>query len=423
MEKLQPPRGTSDLLPQEMATQRYIFDTARSISQRYGFAEMATPIFEFTEVFARPLGETSDVVAKETYSFTDRGGAGLTLRPEGTAGVVRALISGGLTQNLPQKFFYGGAMFRYERPQKGRMRQFHQIGAELLGVSGAVGDAEMITLGAQILAELGVAEHCVLHINTLGDAASRGAYRQALVDYLTPLRKKLSADSQRRLEANPLRILDSKDAGDRALLAEAPRLENYLNAESKAHFDSVLKFLDAEGIGYQINPHLVRGLDYYTHTSFEFITEALGAQGTVLAGGRYDGLAGMLGGADVAGVGWAAGIERLAMLTEAPVAPSVDVMLIGLSDELLVRLFPLGAELRRVGLRVELGYTHNLGKQLKRADRINARYAVILGDDEARRDGAILRDMESGAQEEVALKDLATTLPTKLATKLRATKS
>ena len=360
MEKLQPPRGTADLLPQEMATQRYILDTARAISQRYGFAEMATPMFEFTEVFARPLGETSDVVAKETYSFTDRGGAGLTLRPEGTAGVVRALISGGLTQNLPQKFFYGGAMFRYERPQKGRMRQFHQIGVELLGVHDAVGDAEIITLGAMILAELGVAEQCVLHINTLGDAASRGAYRQALVDYLTPLRKKLSADSQRRLEANPLRILDSKDAGDRALLAEAPRLENYLNAESKAHFDSVLKFLDAEGVKYQINPHLVRGLDYYTHTSFEFITEALGAQGTVLAGGRYDGLAGMLGGADVAGVGWAAGIERLAMLTEAPVAPSVDVMLIGLSDELLVRLFPLGAELRRVGLRVELGYTHNL---------------------------------------------------------------
>ena len=403
------PRGTSDLLPREMATQRYIFDTARVISQRYGFEEMATPIFEFTEVFARPLGETSDVVAKETYSFTDRGGAGLTLRPEGTAGVVRALISGGLTQNLPQKFFYGGAMFRYERPQKGRMRQFHQIGVELLGVSGAVGDAEIITLGAMILAELGVAEQCVLHINTLGDGTSRGAYRQALVDYLTPLRKKLSADSQRRLEANPLRILDSKDAGDRALLAEAPRLENYLNAESKAHFDSVLKFLDAEGIGYQINPHLVRGLDYYTHTSFEFITDALGAQGTLLAGGRYDGLADMLGGADVAGVGWAAGIERLAMLVGAstPPPPVVDVMLIGLSDELLVRLFPLAAELRRVGLRVELGYTHNLGKQLKRADRINATHAVILGDDEARRDVVILRDMESGAQEEVAFADLA----------------
>ena len=417
MEKLQPPRGTSDLLPRDMATQRYIFDTARAISQRYGFEEMATPMFEFTEVFARPLGETSDVVAKETYSFTDRGGAGLTLRPEGTAGVVRALISGGLTQNLPQKFFYGGAMFRYERPQKGRMRQFHQIGAELLGVSGAVGDAEIITLGALILAELGVAEQCTLHINTLGDGESRLAYRQALVDYLTPLRKKLSADSQRRLEANPLRILDSKDAGDRALLAEAPRLENYLNAESKAHFDSVLKFLDAEGVKYQINPHLVRGLDYYTHTSFEFVTEALGAQGTLLAGGRYDGLAGMLGGADVAGVGWAAGVERLAMLVGAstPPPPVVDVMLIGLSDELLMRLFPLGAELRRAGLRVELGYTHNLGKQLKRADRINARYAVILGEDEASRDVAILRDMESGAQEEVALADLVA--------KLRAKKS
>ena len=422
MAKLQPPRGTSDLLPHEMATQRYIFDTARTISQHYGFEEMATPIFEFTEVFARPLGETSDVVAKETYSFTDRGGAGLTLRPEGTAGVVRALISGGLTQNLPQKFFYGGAMFRYERPQKGRMRQFHQIGAELLGVREAVGDAEIITLGALILAELGVAEQCTLHINTLGDSESRLGYRQALVDYLEPLKGELSADSQRRLAVNPLRILDSKDAGDMALVAEAPRLEVYLNAASKAHFEAVLKFLDAGGIKYQINPHLVRGLDYYTHTSFEFITDALGAQGTLLAGGRYDGLAALLGGADVAGVGWAAGIERLAMLIEAPSAPVVDVMLIGLSDELLVRLFPLGAALRRAALRVELGYTHNLGKQLKRADRINAKFAVILGDDEASRDVAMVRDMASGAQVEMALKDLATDLVKHLATKLRATK-
>ena len=412
MAKLQPPRGTSDLLPRDMAIQRFIMDRARAISQRYGFEEMATPIFEFTEVFARPLGETSDVVAKETYSFTDRGGEGLTLRPEGTAGVVRALISGGLTQNLPQKFFYGGAMFRYERPQKGRMRQFHQIGAELLGVSGAVGDAEIITLGAMILAELGVAEQCVLHINTLGDSESRLAYRQALVDYLRPFKGELSVDSQRRLEVNPLRILDSKDAGDMALIAEAPRLEDHLNAASKAHFDSVLKFLDVGGITYQINLRLVRGLDYYTHTSFEFITDALGAQGTLMAGGRYDGLAGMLGGADVAGVGWAAGIERLAMLLEAPTPLAVDIMLIGLSDDLLVRLFPLGVELRRAGLRVELGYASHLGKQLKRADRINAKRAVILGADEASRDVAMVRDMASGAQVEIALTDLITYLET-----------
>ena len=412
MAKLQPPRGTSDLLPRDMAIQRFIMDRARAISQRYGFEEIATPIFEFTEVFARPLGETSDVVAKETYSFTDRGGEGLTLRPEGTAGVVRALISGGLTQNLPQKFFYGGAMFRYERPQKGRMRQFHQIGAELLGVSGAVGDAEIITLGAMILAELGVAEQCVLHINTLGDSESRLAYRQALVDYLRPFKGELSVDSQRRLEVNPLRILDSKDAGDMALIAEAPRLEDHLNAASKAHFDSVLKFLDAGGITYQINLRLVRGLDYYTHTSFEFITDALGAQGTLMAGGRYDGLAGMLGGANVAGVGWAAGIERLAMLLEAPTPLAVDIMLIGLSDDLLVRLFPLGVELRRAGLHVELGYASHLGKQLKRADRINAKRAVILGADEASRDVAMVRDMASGAQVEIALTDLITYLET-----------
>jgi histidyl-tRNA synthetase len=406
MAKLQSPRGTSDLLPQDMAGHRHVINTAKTISLSFGFEEMATPIFEFTEVFARPLGETSDVVSKETYSFTDRGGEALTLRPEGTAGVVRALISAGLTQTLPQKFFYAGPMFRYERPQKGRMRQFHQIGVELLGVPGAVGDAEVITMGHMILSRLGVADKCILNINTLGDTESRLAYRQALVEYLSAFRGQLSEDSQRRLDLNPLRILDSKDEGDIALLVDAPRLDHYLNADSKAHFDAVRRYLDAAEIPAIINPRLVRGLDYYGHTTFEFITDALGAQGTVMAGGRYDGLAAMLGGGDVSGVGWAAGIERLAMLADVPPQQAVNVMMIGMSDDHMARLFPLAVSLRQQGLRVETGYAPHLGKQMKRADRIEARHVVILGDDEAARGVAILRSMVDGAQTEVALVDL-----------------
>jgi len=406
MAKLQSPRGTSDLLPQDMAGHRHVINTAKTISLSFGFEEMATPIFEFTEVFARPLGETSDVVSKETYSFTDRGGEALTLRPEGTAGVVRALISAGLTQTLPQKFFYAGPMFRYERPQKGRMRQFHQIGVELLGVAGAVGDAEVITMGHMILSRLGVADKCILNINTLGDTESRLAYRQALVEYLSAFRGQLSEDSQRRLDLNPLRILDSKDEGDIALLVDAPLLDHYLNADSKAHFDAVRRYLDAAEIPVIINPRLVRGLDYYGHTTFEFITDALGAQGTVMAGGRYDGLAAMLGGGDVSGVGWAAGIERLAMLADVPPQQAVNVMMIGMSDDHMARLFPLAASLRQQGLRVETGYAPHLGKQMKRADRIEARHVVILGDDEAARGVAILRSMVDGAQTEVALVDL-----------------
>lgn len=406
MAKLQSPRGTSDLLPQDMAGHRHVINTAKTISLSFGFEEMATPIFEFTEVFARPLGETSDVVSKETYSFTDRGGEALTLRPEGTAGVVRALISAGLTQTLPQKFFYAGPMFRYERPQKGRMRQFHQIGVELLGVAGAVGDAEVITMGHMILSRLGVADKCILNINTLGDTESRLAYRQALVEYLSAFRGQLSEDSQRRLDLNPLRILDSKDEGDIALLVDAPRLDHYLNADSKAHFDAVRRYLDAAEIPAIINPRLVRGLDYYGHTTFEFITDALGAQGTVMAGGRYDGLAAMLGGGDVSGVGWAAGIERLAMLADVPPQQAVNVMMIGMSDDHMARLFPLAVSLRQQGLRVETGYAPHLGKQMKRADRIEAQQVVILGDDEAARGVAILRSMVDGAQIEVALVDL-----------------
>lgn len=407
MAKLQSPRGTTDLLPDVMNGHRHVTDTARSASLSFGYEEMATPIFEFTEVFARPLGEASDVVSKETYSFADRGGDSLTLRPEGTAGAVRALISAGLTQTLPQKYFYAGPMFRYERPQKGRMRQFHQIGVELLGVSSAIGDAEVIALGHMILNQLGVATDCVLHLNTLGDTASRSAYRQALVDYLSDHKTALSADSQRRLDLNPLRILDSKDAGDQAILVNAPDLSHYLNSLSQDHFAATRSFLDAIKIPYHINSRLVRGLDYYGHTTFEFITDALGAQGTVMAGGRYDGLASMLGGGEVSGVGWAAGIERLAMLSDIPPLKPVDVMMIGMSDAHMATLFRLAMPLRDHGLRIETAYATNLGKQMKRANRLRSRYVVILGDDEAARNVVMLRSMADGQQSEIAIDDLA----------------
>ena len=410
MSKIQPPRGTGDLMPLAMAKHRKVIDNAKNCAEMFGFAEMATPIFEFTDVFARPLGESSDVVAKETYSFTDRGGEGVTLRPEGTAAVVRALISGGLTQTLPQKFFYAGPMFRYERPQKGRMRQFHQIGVELLGVSDASADAEVIVLGQMILSLLGVADRCVLHLNTLGDAESRLSYRGALVSYFTESRDKLSEDSRRRLEVNPMRILDSKDAGDCELLTGAPVIDDFLTEGAKDHFNRVMALLDAAKITYRLNAQLVRGLDYYCHTAFEFITDDLGAQGTVMGGGRYDGLAAMLGGGDVPGVGWAAGIDRLALLIDEPTPLPQGVMMLGLTPEHEATLFAHAMPIRQAGIRVEIAYGHHLAKQMKRADKLGLSHVIILGDDEAGKGLATLREMASGSQHEVPLECLSQTM-------------
>ena len=410
MSRLQPARGTSDLLPDAMAAHRQVVTTAREASARYGFQEMATPIFEFAEVFSRPLGDSSDVVTNETYNFTDRGGETFTLRPENTAGVVRAMISNGLTQSLPLKFFYAGPMFRYERPQKGRMRQFHQIGIEFLGPRDGLADAEIIACGARVLSDLGVLDKCKLHLNSLGDTDSRQAYRSALVAFLERHAGDLSEDSQARLKTNPLRILDSKNAGDRDILVDAPRLDAHLNAESAAHFKAVTTALDAAGINWEFDPLLVRGLDYYCHTAFEFITDALGAQGTVLGGGRYDGLSEMLGGPPVAGVGWAAGIERLAMLAgNAPVdMPRVAVM--SAEEDADSTAFALAEALRTAGIAVDLPTGGNIGKRMKKADRAGIRYAVILGGAELASGTVQLRDLGEGAQEEVAQADLVARL-------------
>ncbi len=410
MPALQPARGTQDLLPEAARRHRRVIETARDMAALYGFAEIATPIFEFTEVFARPIGEHTDIVSKEMYNFTDRGGEEVTLRPENTAGVVRAVLSNGLTQSTPLKFFYSGPMFRYERPQKGRFRQFHQIGVELLGVPQPQADIEVIALGQRILVALGIADRVTLELNTLGDPASRAAYREALVGYFSARVSELSEDSRRRLERNPLRILDSKDPGDQRLNSEAPDFAAYLNDASRDFFARVSDGLDRLGVAYRRNPRLVRGLDYYTHTAFEFVTTDLGAQGTVIGGGRYDGLVELMGGPAMAGVGWAAGIERLALLIAEPPAPARPIALVPIGEAAEARALALAEQLRDQGLVVDLGYSGNIARRMRRADRIGARAAVLLGDDELARGAATLRDFDSGDQSEVALDALAARL-------------
>jgi histidyl-tRNA synthetase len=403
MAGLQPVRGTQDLLPDAQRRHRAVIETARGIAERYGYQEIATPIFEFTDVFSRPIGETSDIVSKEMYTFTDRGGEEITLRPEYTAGIVRAIMSNGLTQSLPQKLFGAGPMFRYERPQKGRFRQFHQIDVELIGVAQPLGDVEIIALAADILDAFGLLKRTVLELNTLGDTASRIAYRAALVDFYSQHRDRLSEDSLRRLEKNPLRILDSKDEGDKRINAEAPLFEKYLTPEAQDFFGKVRDGLDALGVAYRLNPRLVRGLDYYCHTAFEFVTTDLGSQGTVLAGGRYDGLMGVMGGPETPGVGWAAGIERLALLIDEPAPAARPIAIVPLGEKGEAMALPLAQSLRKAGFTVDLGYSGNLSKRMKRADKIKARAAIILGDNEIERQIAAVRDLDSGEQAEVSL--------------------
>jgi histidyl-tRNA synthetase len=405
MRSLQPVRGTQDLLPEMARRHRRITEVARDIAELSGFAEIATPIFEFTEVFSRPIGETSDIVAKEMYSFTDRGGEEITLRPENTAGVVRAVLSDGLIQSTPLKFFYSGPMFRYERPQKGRFRQFHQIGVELIGVAQPQADIEVIALGTRILDALGIWQHTVLELNTLGDPASRVAYREALIAYFSRRQSELSEDSRRRLERNPLRIFDSKEESDRRVSLEAPLFDDYSNTQSRDFFARVRDGLDRLGIEYRLNPRLVRGLDYYSHTAFEFVTSDLGAQGTVIGGGRYDGLIEMMGGPVTPGVGWAAGIERLAMLIAEPPGPPRPIAVVPIGEAAEGAALTLAEVLRNNGCAVDLSYSGNLARRMRRANRINARAAVLIGEDEIARNVVALRDLDSGEQVEVPMED------------------
>lgn len=410
MSQLQPVRGTHDLLPDEMRRYRRVVDAARDAAECFGYLEIETPIFEFSEVFKRTLGDTSDIVTKEMYTFTDRGGETITLRPEGTASVARAFISEGLAQHAPLKYFYSGPMFRYERPQKGRLRQFHQTGVELLGVADPMGDVEIIAVGVEFLRRIGVWERCYLDINSLGDAESRKIYRDVLVSYLSGYKDKLSRESLERLERNPMRILDSKDEGDKAIVADAPVYSDHLNQASKDFFSRVLEGLDAIGIPHSVNPRLVRGLDYYCHTCFEIISDDLGAQGTVMGGGRYDGLVGIMGGPETPGVGWASGVERCMMLLQEEPKARRPIALVPIGDDAERQALILANEIRRAGLPADLGYSGNMGKRMKRANKLNARVAVILGETELNKNVAALRDLDSGEQREVPLAALIESL-------------
>ncbi len=398
---LQPVRGTHDLMANDFVRHQAVIETAQKTALLYGCARIDTPIFEFSEVFHRAVGETSDIVSKETYTFTDRGGESITLRPEFTAAIVRAFISNKLTQSLPFKCFYAGPAFRYERPQKNRLRQFHQIGAEVLGAAEPTADVELIALAMQMLSALGLDKNVTLEINSLGDAESRAAYRDALVHYLSQHEAKLSDDSKVRLAKNPLRILDSKDTGDREIIAGAPVLHAYFNEVSLQHFARVKAGLDALGIAYKVSEKLVRGLDYYSHTVFEITTDQLGAQGTVLAGGRYDGLVKLMGGPEVQGIGFAAGVERLVDLQGARdvanLAPLAVVIPMGEAQE--AEAWKLAHALRLADVSVDIAYKGNAKKRFERADKVGAKFAIILGEEELKNNQLTLKNLQSGTQE------------------------
>lgn len=404
IQDLQPVRGTHDLLADAYARHSAVIDAAQHTASLYGYARIDTPIFEFSEVFHRTLGDMSDVVTKETYTFTDRGGESITLRPEFTAAVVRAFLSNKLTQQLPFKCFYAGPAFRYERPQKGRMRQFHQIGAELLGAGEPWADVEMIALAAHMLRVLGLGDAVTLELNSLGDTESRTLYRAALVDYLQSHVDQLSADSKMRLEKNPLRILDSKDENDRNIVQHAPSLHEHFTGKAQDFFASVKDGLAALGIAFTLNTRLVRGLDYYSHTVFEFTTDQLGAQGTVLAGGRYDGLVELMGGPATPGIGFAAGIERLVALREAlgvaaPGTLTPAAVVVPMNEVAETAGWQLVQQLRAAGISAEIAYKGNAKKRFERANKIGAKLALIIGDDEITNNQVTLKDLRSGMQE------------------------
>ena len=403
MDKLRTVRGVNDLLPDVLVKHNKVIEDALKISNQYCYSQIETPIFEFSEIFTKPLGVSSDIVTKENYIFRDRSDDELMLRPEGTSGVVRAFLNAGLIQDIPKRFSYFGPMFRYERPQKGRLRQFKQFGVECLGLSNPMADVEVISLGKNFLQKLDLLNSTSLKINSLGDTESRSNYRKALVEYFNDYKTELSQDNLKRLSQNPLRILDSKNENDKKILANAPNILDYLNQESRQRFHKVTEGLDVLGIKYCIDKNLVRGLDYYCHTAFEFITNELGAQGTVLAGGRYDGLSKMLGGPDVPGVGWAAGIERLSLLIPTHFTSNPDVVLIGVSEEFNFLLLPLMQQLINEAFRVEVLYAGNISKKLKRANKIKAPFAIILGEEEVKMKVLKLKNLVTGSEEHMSI--------------------
>ena len=410
MGAIQALRGTRDILPEEVGYWQRVEAAAREILTRAAYQEIRTPIFEATALFERGIGEATDVVGKEMYTFQDRGDRSNTLRPEGTAGVVRALVEHSLyTQGGVQRLWYIGPMFRYERPQAGRQRQFHQLGVEVLGSNDPRADVEAIAIATEILQTLGL-KNLQLYLNSVGNLEDRQRYRQALVDYLTPYKNELDPDSQERLSRNPLRILDSKDAGTLSIAKNAPSILDYLGSDSQRHFEQVQQLLSDLGIDYQLNPRLVRGLDYYTHTAFEIQSDDLGAQATVCGGGRYDGLVAQLGGPDTPAVGWAIGLERLILLLQQLVAPptsGLDFYMISRGYTAQAQALVLAQRLRQAGFSVELDLSGSaFKKQFTRADRSGAVACLIVGDEEAENKTVKLKWMASSEQQAIAQADL-----------------
>ncbi len=399
----QPVRGTQSLLGEDADRFHAVVDAFDRVRRLFGFKRVEVPVIEPTAVFARTIGETTDVVSKEMYTFEDRGGEQITLRPEFTAGICRAYLSEGWQQFAPLKVATHGPAFRYERPQKGRFRQFHQLDAEVIGAAEAAADVELLALGDQLLRELGIHDGVTLQLNTLGDSETRDAWRSALVAHFGSHRSKLSEDSLTRLERNPLRILDTKDPNERPIADAAPSIDDFLTSEASDFFAQVTAGLDAAGVKWTRNPRLVRGLDYYRHTAFEFVTDRLGAQGTVIAGGRYDGLIESLGGPHTPAVGWAAGIERLGMMIDLPARETSDVAVVPLGEKAEAEAQAIVAGLRREGVAADMAYRGNMKKRLSRANASGAKYALILGDDELERGEAQLKDLTTGEQRAVSL--------------------
>ncbi|WP_285163110.1 histidine--tRNA ligase [Shewanella goraebulensis] len=417
--QIQAIRGMNDILPTQSPIWQKVEAVIRSTVSAYGYSEIRTPIVESTDLFKRSIGEVTDIVEKEMYTFADRNEDSLTLRPEGTASTVRAGNEHGLLYNQEQRLWYMGPMFRHERPQKGRYRQFHQFGVEVYGIPSADIDAEVLMLSARLWESFGITEHVKLELNTLGDPAERAAYRDALIAFLEQHKEQLDEDSQRRMYSNPLRVLDSKSPQVQALLADAPALMEYLGEESKTHFSTLCELLDAVGIQYTVNPRLVRGLDYYNRTVFEWVTDSLGSQGTVLAGGRYDGLVGQLGGKDTPAVGFAMGLERIVLLLETlelnkDVAPVVDVYVTAMGENCLVEAIKIAQELRQSLPQLKV-MSHcgggNFKKQMKRADKSGAEYALIIGENEIANQQVAVKPLRNkNEQLLVARDDLATTI-------------
>jgi histidyl-tRNA synthetase len=421
-ENIQPIRGMNDVLPADSAAWQLLERVCRETFAEYGYREMRVPMLERTELFKRSIGEMTDIVEKEMYTFEDRGGDSVTLRPEATAGIVRACISNGLLHNQRQKVWCAGPMFRYERPQKGRYRQFHQIDVEALGFPGPDVDAELIILSARIWRKLGL-DGLSLNINSLGTPESRRDYRTKLVEYFRGHSSVLDEDSRRRLEGNPLRILDSKNPAMREVIEGAPLLTDHLDPESAAHFARLRADLDAAGVPYVVNPRLVRGLDYYARTVFEWVTTDLGSQDAVCSGGRYDGLVQQLGGESVPGIGWALGVERvvellrLKQLVGDEAYADIYVVLAGETAEAAGLRAAESLRTALPGLRVEMNCgAGSFKSQMKRADRSGARYAVILGEDEVARGIAAVKPLrEDAGQAEVPLADLGAELARRIA--------